>query len=478
MLSDKDIKRSIEIGESQTIEFKSFDKLENIGKRSNKYDLAKLFASFSNTEGGYIIFGVTDDKKLEKYQLEETKFRKFEQQIIQICKDLCRPAIYPEIFKHQFREGSTRSDLLIVRIEKNPENIVLVNGKCYIRVGTHTNLVDDPLNLERIMIARRRTENEQLQENHIVTSLFEESELEDFEYRIYMKGGYETPYIMTETQDSHECTLFAESFGFHTDKVYEIYSDVSFMRISDLNKVFEIFYSIFGPVQHFNTSSFGINQICYDKYTSYSWIGYGYKSFLKALKDQSIRYSNAGIIQPHHRESAGFIDYRQDFIFYIALQPNVIHDAKGEITSNYIRIGFLLESIPFKVNKFQKFFENAKLSIPEYVYEINNDENEKHIHLNNIKIEPDGVISYKHPLIGDDEFWVAGVIAKNPFYMKKEKSDIHHYLSNCKRIIVNLRNYHPITDKPEYVLEKVDLIKVPYYGFGFTILNMRGDYIE
>ena len=83
-------------------------------------------------------------------------------------------------------------------------------------------------------------------------------------------------------------------------------------------------YENFRKDFQFNYPSFLISQTDEENDMHYSWFGYGYKNFIKALKEREKRYSEAGIIRPHHSESAGFIAYGLTHIFYIAVLLEIL----------------------------------------------------------------------------------------------------------------------------------------------------------
>lgn len=257
------------------------------------------------------------------------------------------------------------------------------------------------------------------------------------------------------------------------DRAYYISSDTYGITVQGIEKILKSFYTIFGVGGGFNYPSFIINQICYKNRENYSWFGYGPKHFLQALEEQGRRYSDAGIENPHHREAAGFVDDRQDFIFYIGLQPNVVKENR-RITSDYVQAGFVFGSMPFDNRKFISFYEKANLEAPDNIYDSEY-LNFKYINLRRAKqkitLHKEGLIAYKSRL--DNELWTSGVICKNPFY-GIEKIDPH--LSKHEKIIINLRNHHPASDNPQYFLEEFRGVPIPYSGFEFVVLNIRGDW--
>ncbi|MFH0734596.1 MAG: ATP-binding protein [bacterium] len=82
----KELLQLIENGENLTVEFK---------QRFSSYEkIAKEIIAFANTKGGYIIFGVDDDKSI--YGLESEKSET--ELITQTAKNYCEPPIEPNFY--------------------------------------------------------------------------------------------------------------------------------------------------------------------------------------------------------------------------------------------------------------------------------------------------------------------------------------------------------------------------------------------
>jgi len=77
-LPEKDIDTLVEMDESIQLEFKSTLQWDVVQKRKNKElrkEVIRTIAAFSNTEGGYLIIGVSDDKKIFGLEKDYSSFK-------------------------------------------------------------------------------------------------------------------------------------------------------------------------------------------------------------------------------------------------------------------------------------------------------------------------------------------------------------------------------------------------------------------
>lgn len=270
------------------------------------------------------------------------------------------------------------------------------------------------------------------------------------------------PYFSIRSNQS-DCNLFGDIFGF-SRKTY-FYSHES-MSLEKLENIFKIYYENFRKNLQFNYPSFLISQTDEENDMHYSWFGYGYTNFIKALKEREKRYSEAGIIKPHHSESAGFIIDGTNHIFYIAVLPELFLEDYFEVD-----VGFVFEHFLFDNKKYIEFYKTANLDLPESIYDDEHEIDIINFRQKKLELKPEGFISYKFE--ADKEDWVSGIICKNPFYNDKK---VGEPLSQHEKIIVNLKSHHPLKTDKQYFLEGVRIIQIPYGVFGFNILNIRGDW--
>ena len=136
-----------------------------------------------------------------------------------------------------------------------------------------------------------------------------------------------------------------------------------------------------------------------------------------------------------------------------------------------VDVGFVFENLLFDNKKYIEFYKMAKLDLTEFIYDEDYERNIINFRQKNLELKPEGFISYN--LDADKEDWVSGIICKNPFYNDKKVCD---FLSRHEKIIVNLRNHHPLKTDKQYYLEGVRITQIPYGVFEFNILNIRGDW--
>lgn len=283
-------------------------------------------------------------------------------------------------------------------------------------------------------------------------------------------GNSEVPYLKIDTIDYLSCSLFCDSRGF-SNGIYHFHSYQGlFVPLEKLKNILNLFYTTFRTGYELDNPSFIINQTCFKNNANYSWFGYGPKNLVKSLKEQSKRYSNAGIVKPHHSEVAGFVAEGPDFIFYIAFSP-AVNDFP--IALNDMQVGFIFENMPFNNRKFIDFYKTADLEEPGSIYQdIENFNVEKLDLLNkNINLKRNGFVTYKNRYRDDD--WVSKVIFENPFYgNKSDNSD----LTKHNKIVVNLIDHQPLESDKMYHLKELRVIPIPYGNFEFKLLNIIGNW--
>lgn len=297
----------------------------------------------------------------------------------------------------------------------------------------------------------------------------EEIKLENIANPMIRIGDYDIPYHRTETKDYLSCSLFGYFLGF-SKGTYSFHApQKSMTNLDHLEKILKKFYDTFGDYE-FDNSSFIINQTCFEKKVNYSWFGFGPKNFVQAIKEQSKRYSEARIVKPHHREVAGFVAQRLNFLFYIALQPDVIKE-NSTPTFDYMQVGFIFGEIPFDNRKFIDFYKGAGLEEPDLIEKIELDIIEKDLSSMKFNYDKEGFLVYKN--LFDSEHWVSKVILKNPFYGDKK---IEEYLYRTEKLIVNLTDHHPLEMQKNYFLRELKIIPIPYYNFPFVALSILGNW--
>jgi predicted HTH transcriptional regulator len=123
-----EIKSIIENGESSKVEFKR--------KATTPEKIAKEICAFANTKGGYIFFGVDDNKKIYGIESEKSEMDSIEK----ACKFFITPPIDLE---YQFAEINGKDILIVIIFESKikPHLVLLVDEetkknfkRAYIRV--------------------------------------------------------------------------------------------------------------------------------------------------------------------------------------------------------------------------------------------------------------------------------------------------------------------------------------------------------
>jgi ATP-dependent DNA helicase RecG len=120
------ILKQINIGENKTLEFKE--------KLPQNLSIAKTIIAFSNTSGGKLVIGVTDNKKIVGIDIDNLFV--LQDKIASIIYDSCYPNIIPEIYT------LNTNDKLLLVIEVFRGNLLPYylkktgkNSGTYIRIG-------------------------------------------------------------------------------------------------------------------------------------------------------------------------------------------------------------------------------------------------------------------------------------------------------------------------------------------------------
>ncbi|MGB9613223.1 MAG: ATP-binding protein [Candidatus Margulisiibacteriota bacterium] len=121
LLSVEELRKILKFGEGETIEFKK--------EIPDVPDLAKQFAAFSNTRGGWVLIGVDDKKKIVGLKAGE----KEKQVLVNVARNNCQPHI---AIKCDFLEVG-RKKLLVAYISEGGDKPYQANGKIYVRIGSH-----------------------------------------------------------------------------------------------------------------------------------------------------------------------------------------------------------------------------------------------------------------------------------------------------------------------------------------------------
>ena len=278
-------------------------------------------------------------------------------------------------------------------------------------------------------------------------------------------GNNEVPYFQIKTNSSMQCSLFGDFFGF-SNEAYFLSVDKMGVTLEKLEEILNKVYFIFRrDYYHSDNPSFLINQKCNKNNVNYSWFGYGPKNFIKALKEQKKRYSEAGIVKPTHRELACFIAEAQNYIFSIAFQPNVFPE-NLETTLDYVEISFITGNIPFDNRKFLEFYDKVELGTPDFIFPTELNIMRRNLRDLDIELKNEGCFINKY---GDEE-WVSKVVCNNPFYGNKNTDPFQN-----EKLVINLKDHHPFNDKKQYFLEQIKIISIPS-SFDFKVLNIRGNW--
>ena len=147
MYSDEEISRQLRLGEDSGWEFKAVVFAGDRPRSPRRDDWADEISAFSNTHGGVILCGVTDEgdvQGMSRRQMDE-----LERLISEVCTDSVRPSIRVNIFRREISEGKA---FLMVEVPEGHAQHDSPGGS-FVRVGsTKRRMTSD----ERLRLTQRR----------------------------------------------------------------------------------------------------------------------------------------------------------------------------------------------------------------------------------------------------------------------------------------------------------------------------------
>lgn len=164
-----DADRLIELlkrGEGDSIEFKE-------SLPCNATQIAQILASFSNSHGGILLIGVTDDGKIAGVSDRDA----VQQRLASISQAICRPPLV-DVTMGSVQVG-TEEHVVWMTVAPSRRGLCLVEGKCYIRVGPTSLPITSSEQLEAVLRQRLSPlpEATYLTDDHVVGLRFADPDL-------------------------------------------------------------------------------------------------------------------------------------------------------------------------------------------------------------------------------------------------------------------------------------------------------------
>ena len=147
--SNADIRRQLRLGEDSRWEFKQIEFAGNRPKSPKRDELADEIAAFANSNGGFLLCGVTDAgtvQGMSRKQMDE-----LERLLVEICTDTIKPSFRPSIFR---RELDYNKPFLLVEVPPG-DNLYDSPGGNFTRVGSTKRLLTSD---ERLRLSQRRAQ--------------------------------------------------------------------------------------------------------------------------------------------------------------------------------------------------------------------------------------------------------------------------------------------------------------------------------
>ena len=145
--SDEEIRRQMRLGEDSHWEFKEIEFAGDVPKSPRRADLADEFAAFANTDGGVVLYGVTDSGDAQGMSREQMDA--LEQLVVEVCTDMINPPVRPVVLR---RETEEEVPFLLVEVPQGHTEHDSPGGSYY-RVGSSKRKMT---NDERLRLAQQR----------------------------------------------------------------------------------------------------------------------------------------------------------------------------------------------------------------------------------------------------------------------------------------------------------------------------------
>lgn len=123
-MNKREFEKLIEKGESQTLEFK-----KSLAERN---EILETISAFANTEGGYILIGIEENKEGSVKSILGIKTEgKIIERLTNEIKQNTDPVVFPSIKIEKIKD----KNVLLIEIQENSIKPVFAKGKIYKRVG-------------------------------------------------------------------------------------------------------------------------------------------------------------------------------------------------------------------------------------------------------------------------------------------------------------------------------------------------------
>lgn len=145
----------------------------------------------------------------------------------------------------------------------------------------------------------------------------------------------------------------------------------------------------------------------------HAWHGFGVKGFLEAIEDLEQRYAAANLQSPHHSEDISYVDVSEGILIAVTARqrvgrPSFLFGSELEIQ---------LAGIPVDLSKLQELCRKTGNTEARFKTHLGNGLHQARFVAGRVKLTP----VHKIITVLQGEEWVTGVVAKNPFTLRRMK---------------------------------------------------------
>jgi len=127
-MTEAEIRQRLRMGEDSECEFRQVEFSGNRPKRPRRDKLADEMAAFANSNGGYLLCGVSDEGRVQGMSMKQ--MAALDQLLVEISTDTKKPALGIETY-HREIDGQA---LVVVKVPRG-DSVYERAGKAFIRVG-------------------------------------------------------------------------------------------------------------------------------------------------------------------------------------------------------------------------------------------------------------------------------------------------------------------------------------------------------
>lgn len=148
-ISDAEIRKRLRVGEDNSWEFKQVEFKGDRPVNPRRGDLADEMTAFANADGGVLLCGVTDNRKIQGMSARQLKA--VSRLLVEVATDTVEPALRIKVFHKELDEKA----FVLVEVPRG-DSVHESSGRAFVRVGEDKRRLSGE---ERLRLTRNRAQN-------------------------------------------------------------------------------------------------------------------------------------------------------------------------------------------------------------------------------------------------------------------------------------------------------------------------------